>query len=110
MTPTSAAEAQRHLEDLASPVGAFVRDRCRVDPDLVVDKDDLWERMEGVVHRRGHPSLEEGRARPQPPRLGTRCRSEARQRDGKRVHVITGIGLGPTIDGIPDIPDAEVNQ
>ena len=34
--PQSAAEAIQDLEDLASPVGAFVRDRCHVAPGLEV--------------------------------------------------------------------------
>jgi len=42
LLPDSAREAQRHLEDLASPVGAFVRDLCEIRPAFRVDKDDLW--------------------------------------------------------------------
>ncbi len=40
--PGSAREAQRNLEDLASPVGAFVRDLCAAGPAFEVDKDELW--------------------------------------------------------------------
>ena len=42
LLPASAREAQRHLEDLASPVGAFVRERCEVGPAFEVEKDNLW--------------------------------------------------------------------
>ena len=38
--PKSSAAAVRHLEDLSSPVWAFVRDRCRINPDGWVDKDE----------------------------------------------------------------------
>ena len=41
--PRVGEEALRQLEDLASPVSAFVRDRCRVAPDSTVDKDELWK-------------------------------------------------------------------
>lgn len=41
-TPTAARDAQRHLEDLASPVGAFVRDRCEVGAAFTVTTDGLW--------------------------------------------------------------------
>src|SRR5262249_23255528 len=40
--PESAKEAVRHLEDLSSPVGAFIRDRCTLDPVAEVDKDALF--------------------------------------------------------------------
>jgi putative DNA primase/helicase len=40
--PEAAGSAVRHLEDLASPVSAFVRDRCRVGPGLSADKEELW--------------------------------------------------------------------
>lgn len=41
--PRSAREAQRHLDDLASPVGAFVRDVCDVGAAFQIDKDALWD-------------------------------------------------------------------
>jgi putative DNA primase/helicase len=41
-TPASARDAQRHLEDLASPVGAFARDRCEVGSSFTATTDDLW--------------------------------------------------------------------
>lgn len=45
--PDSAFDAVRELEDLASPIGAFVRDRCIVQSGRVIRVDDLfdaWER------------------------------------------------------------------
>ncbi len=56
-TPKSAGEAQRHLEDLASPVGAFVRDVCDVGSMFEVNKDDLWAAWK-------HWCENEGRDRP----------------------------------------------
>ncbi len=40
--PASAREAIRDLEDLASPMAAFLRDRCIVGPDQQVTVDELW--------------------------------------------------------------------
>jgi putative DNA primase/helicase len=41
--PSSSEEAIRQLEDLSSPVGAFVRDRCTVGPEQEVLVDELYE-------------------------------------------------------------------
>lgn len=40
--PASAQEAIQDLEDLASPMGAFLRDRCVVTRDSMVSVDDIW--------------------------------------------------------------------
>jgi len=40
--PDSAAQAIADLEDLASPVAAFLRDRCRIGDEFRVRADDLW--------------------------------------------------------------------
>jgi putative DNA primase/helicase len=40
--PASARETMRELEDLASPIAAFLRDRCRVARDQRVGLDRLW--------------------------------------------------------------------
>lgn len=40
--PASAREAIRELEDLSSPMSAFVRDRCVLGRDLRVSVDELW--------------------------------------------------------------------
>jgi putative DNA primase/helicase len=41
--PASAAAAFRELEDLASPIGAFIRDRCAVGPTCSITVDHLYE-------------------------------------------------------------------
>jgi putative DNA primase/helicase len=43
LQPTTSAGAIRDLEDLASPVGAFVRDCCEVGPELTVACDVLFQ-------------------------------------------------------------------
>jgi putative DNA primase/helicase len=40
--PHSCAEAMRELEELSSPVQAFVRDTCLLTPGARVDVDDLY--------------------------------------------------------------------
>ena len=40
--PGSAREAIRELEDLSSPMSAFLRDRCAIGRDMRVSVDDLW--------------------------------------------------------------------
>jgi putative DNA primase/helicase len=41
--PAAGESAVRHLADLSSPVSAFVRDRCLIEPTTHVDKDLLWK-------------------------------------------------------------------
>jgi putative DNA primase/helicase len=55
--PASAREAQRRLEDLASPIGAFVRDLCEVGQAFEVEKDVLWDAWKSWC-------VDEGRDRP----------------------------------------------
>lgn len=55
--PASAEEAARELEDLGSPIGAFLRDRCAIGPAGDVAVDDLfgaWERWCSDQNRQ-HP-------------------------------------------------------
>jgi len=44
--PTSVEDAMRELEDLSSPVNAFVRDCCVIEPGLRVAVDDLYAAWE----------------------------------------------------------------
>lgn len=41
--PASAAEAVRELEDLSSPVGAFIREKCELGPGCTVEINRLFE-------------------------------------------------------------------
>jgi len=102
--PTVSQAAMQRLEDLASPVSAFVRDRCIVDPTREVDKDALWTAWKDWC-------LGEGKDR-----AGTKAvffrdlhaaypglRAIRPLVDGKRVHVYVGIDLRQITD--PDDPD-----
>jgi putative DNA primase/helicase len=43
VNPDSGQEAVQQLEDLSSPISAFIRDRCVLGHDCSVMRDDLWE-------------------------------------------------------------------
>lgn len=56
LQPAAADEMRGEMEDLASPVGAFVRDRCTVGPECEVIRSDLhsayteWAKAKGKQH------------------------------------------------------------
>jgi putative DNA primase/helicase len=52
--PPGATEAMVALQDLASPVAAFVRDRCVRDPELEVAVDDLYTGWRSWAEDNGH--------------------------------------------------------
>ncbi|MEX2275370.1 MAG: phage/plasmid primase, P4 family [Actinomycetota bacterium] len=104
--PASAASALERLEDLASPVGAFVRDCCVIDSAQEVTKDALWSAWKDWC-------ANQGRDRP-----GTKAvffrdlaaaypgiRAHRRREASSRVHVYSEIGLRG-----PDDPDEEWAQ
>jgi putative DNA primase/helicase len=104
--PSAARNALQHLEDLASPVGAFVRDRCLVDTEAQVDKVELWEAWkdwctdEGAHHGTKSVLIRDLKAAvpgATPRRLG---------RGEDRRQVVAGIALRSTVLNTPDIPDA----
>jgi len=107
--PDTARSALQHLEDLASPVSAFVRDRCHVDAEVHIEKDELWKAWrewctdEGAHSGRKAVFVRDLRAAvpaATPSRLGPR---------NNRVHVIRGISLrqDETAAATPDTPDTD---
>ena len=97
--PTSSAEAIQNLEDLGSPVGAFVRDRCIVGSEHIVEKTILFVRWKEWCE-------EEGRTRPGnvatfgrdlhaivPALRTSRSQSDYDRLSSKRVWKYEGIGL-----------------
>jgi putative DNA primase/helicase len=105
--PTSSTSVMQHLEDLASPVSAFLRDRCTIDAQATIDKDDLWgawkEWSEDAGVRKGTKDVLIRDLRAAYPQI----QSSRPTIDGKRVYVLTGLRLGaePTIDATPDMAD-----
>jgi putative DNA primase/helicase len=53
--PASTDEAYIALQDLASPVGAFVRDRCKLDIGYEISVDELWGAWKSWAEDNGHP-------------------------------------------------------
>jgi putative DNA primase/helicase len=80
--PESGRELLDHLEDLGSPIGAFIREWCVVGPDRQVAKADLYQRWSEwcAAERREPPGT--------PPRSGGTCsppsRASAPASPGKR--------------------------
>lgn len=105
--PTSSASAIAHLEDLASPTSAFLRDRCVLDPDTHVKKDDVWtawkEWAEDAGVSKGTKDTLIRNLRAVDPSI-----TSARPRvDGKRVYMLSGLRLqsDETVRWTPDHPD-----
>jgi putative DNA primase/helicase len=93
--PETAQEALRHLEDLSSPVGAFVRDRCKVGPAHEVGKDALFDEWKSWCS-------EEGRDKPGTKAMFIRDLRAAvpgivpgrtGARGSQRTHVVRGLAL-----------------
>ena len=54
--PTSSADAIREMEDLASPVGAFLRDKCRFRHDLEIAVEALYKAYRQWCEDNGRPA------------------------------------------------------
>lgn len=54
--PASTDEAYIALQDLASPVAAFVRDRCELDIGHEIPVDEMWEAWKSWADDNGHPA------------------------------------------------------
>jgi putative DNA primase/helicase len=55
-TPVPSAEAMvQQIRDLASPVGAFVRERCVLAPDLQIEPDEIYAVYKTWAEESGYP-------------------------------------------------------
>ena len=102
LQPAASADAIRELEDLASPIGAFVRDRCTIGPSLSVDIDEIykeyrqWAQDQGQAVR-SHQIFGRDLRAAGPEIKVNRPRAGADQR---RPRQYVGIGLGETGDHV----------
>jgi putative DNA primase/helicase len=92
--PTAADEMLAELHDLASPVGAFLRERCNIGPEYEVQRGDLYEAYIAWAKEHGRQYLEDavgfGRAlRAALPAVGT----VKHRTDGQQVRFYGGVGL-----------------
>ena len=93
--PESGKAATQELEDLSSPVAAFVRDRCVVGRDRQVEVDRLWSAWKSccqIENRAPGTKVLFGRDL----HAATPTVRKTRRRDGKhRIPTYEGIGLRP---------------
>lgn len=118
--PSSSADAVRELEDLASPVGAFIRDRCVLGAEHTVAFDDLYKAWRSWCedHGRDRPGTAQTFGRDlRAAALGLKS-TRPRGEDGERFRAYAGIGLadpdsrstnsgqdrGPSRTSTPDDP------
>lgn len=93
--PSASAEALREMEDLGSPVGAFVRDRCDVGAQHVVGCDDLYRAWCAWCEENGrdHPGTIQTFARDLRAAVVGLKVEQHRDKDGGRHRDYQGIGL-----------------
>lgn len=109
--PTSAKEALRQLEDLSSPVGAFVRDRCEVGPTHEVGKDALYEDWKEWCEREGKARAGSKAVFVRDLRAAVPGIQVSRPREGEdRQHVLRGLQLRPQLTGPLTTPDQEAGR
>lgn len=90
--PQSSKEAIREMEDLASPVGAFIRDKCSVGPDLTVQVAELYRAYRAWCEEHGRQAVNQqlfGRDL-----RAVRPGTDRRRMGTERVPTYVGIGLG----------------
>jgi putative DNA primase/helicase len=95
--PSSSADAQQGLEDLGSPIGAFLRDRCIVDPGLATRCDELYAAWCAWCreHGRDHPGTTQTFGRDLNAAVPGLSVSQPRAADGSRTRYYNGVTLDP---------------
>jgi putative DNA primase/helicase len=96
--PASAKQAAEELADLASPIGAFIRDRCAVGPEHAVPVDTLfnaWTAWCRLQHR-DHPGTKQSFGRDLRAAVAGLTIRQPRTEDGERDRCYQGIGLDPS--------------
>jgi putative DNA primase/helicase len=93
--PESSAEQIRELEDLSSPVGAFIRDCCQIGPDHDVHADKLYEAWREWNDDQGYRNVSTVQTFGRDLRAAVPALTVTRPRDpiGRRYRVYHGVGL-----------------
>ena len=95
--PAASEDAIQQLEDLASPIAAFIRDRCELDADYEVDKNVLyrawvgWCELEGQARPAGTAMFGRDLFAADPRIAASRPRGSGDEKERRRVY--TGIRL-----------------
>ncbi|MPZ47892.1 MAG: NTP-binding protein [Dehalococcoidia bacterium] len=105
--PASSEDIVRQMEDLASPVGAFIRSRCEVGPDFLIPVDELWKSWRDWCQDQNlHPGTKALLGRDLKAAVPTIHHARPRTEDDKRLQVYNGIRLArETTSGHGDRPD-----
>jgi putative DNA primase/helicase len=95
--PPSSETAIQELEDLASPVAAFLRERCIVAADAQVVMDALFDEWKDYCQDSGrtHPGTKQSFGRDLKAALPTLGKAQPRC-EGSRVRVYTGVRIDPS--------------
>ena len=94
VSPPSGREAVQQLEDLSSPVSAFIRDTCVVEEGHRVEVDALWTVWKGWCEGENrHPGTKAGLGRDLKAAVPTVKKTRPRTEDEERPYVYEGIGL-----------------
>jgi putative DNA primase/helicase len=96
--PASAKEFIQDLEDLSSPIGAFVRDRCEESPDYSTDINALFDAWKVWCGENGyeHPGTVQTLGRDLRTVVPDLKVTQPRNKDGTRGRVYVGVRLRPT--------------
>ena len=105
--PSSSAEARRAMEDLGSPIGAFLRERCIVAQGQGVRCDDLYKAWSEWCREQGrdHAGTVQTFGRDLNAALAGLRVEMPRGEDGKQVRYYCGVGLNvvPKANPHPDV-------
>ncbi len=95
--PASATELQAELEDLGSPVSAFLRDACEVGPGFEVDRDALFSawRLWGTRQGREHAGTQATFGRDLRAAVAGLKDIRHKAKDGTRTRTYQGLRLQP---------------
>jgi len=94
VSPPSGSEAVQQLEDLSSPISAFVRDRCVVGAGSSVGVDGLWTAWKSWCEGENrHPGTKAGLGRDLKAAVPMVKKTRPRAGDDERLNVYEAIGL-----------------
>jgi len=103
--PTASQDAIRELEDLGSPVGAFIRDCCEVGPEHEVVCDELYRVWADWCEDHGrHKTSTQVFSRDLRSVVPGIHVTQPRRPDGSRPRVYAGIGLSRDNIGVERVP------
>jgi putative DNA primase/helicase len=91
--PQSSLDASLALQDLVSPVSAFVRDRCDVGPDQWVERPELYRTWKQWCDENGRRASYEGTFGRDLRAVVPMVRDERPRTGDTRIRIYTGIGL-----------------